>query len=310
MKDFFIKLKIPTILGLSIITTGIATGVYLTMREQTFISNASPDVRAQNITISNISDTSVTISWQTSAPTISFITYGMVSPNEQTVLDDKDTKTPQPYLIHYVTIKNLLPKTTYQYKILSGKIQSEESKFTTAAPLSKHSGFNPIIGTVFDKDKPLNEGIVYLSIADATTQSAQVLNSGNFLIPISQIRKMDLSDNFPLTEATLVKLTIVSKDKQTIVIFKLKDANKGLPLIKLGENLDLTGVVGPDKYDLNNDGKINAADNAIILQNVGPLRPPSREAGSEASKNPKADLNEDGTVDQKDLDIMAKQINQ
>ncbi len=307
MIDFSNKFKIPTILGLGIITAGIITGVFLTLKEQIFTSKASSAANAENITIANISDDSVTVSWQTSIPANSFITFGEVNPNEQTILDDRDTKAPKPYQIHYVTIKNLLPKTTYQYKIVSGKTQSEISKFTTAAPLNQQTGFRPIIGSVLDGDKPLEEGVVYLSIPDAITQSSLVKSSGNFLIPISQIRKMDLSDSFTLTEDTVVKLTIVSAKGQTTAIFKLKDADKGLPPIKLGENLDLTTTVASsptsnqdlDKYDLNGDGKINAADYAIILQNFG-----------KNPKNKKADLNGDGVVDQKDLDLMSKKINQ
>ena len=51
------------------------------------------------------------------------------------------------------------------------------------------------------------------------------------------------------------------------------------------------------KYDLNGDGKINAADNAIILLNFG-----------KNPKDKKADINEDGMVDQKDLELMSQKL--
>lgn len=298
------KFKIPTLLGLSIILIGIITGVILTLREQVFISQASPNAKAQNITLSNISETEITISWQTSTPATSFITFGQESPNETTVLDDRDTNPapsgagPKAHSIHYVTIKNLLPKTSYQYKIISGKTQSEILKFTTATPPSEQTGFRPIIGSVLSGGKPLDEGIVYLSIAGATTQSALIKSSGNYLIPISYIRKSDLSDSFSLSENTTVKLTVVSDQGQANALFKLKTTVNSLPPINLGENLDLT-TQDLSKYDLNGDGKINAADNAILLDNFG-----------KNPKDKKTDLNEDGVVDQKDLDLMAKQINQ
>lgn len=317
MKDFFLKLKIPTILGLGIIILGIVSGVILTLRGQIFTSQASPNVSPQNITVTNISDTEVSVSWQTSTAVTSFITFGQTSPGESTVLDDRDSNPPgtgpKAHLVHYVTLKNLLPKTTYLYRIFSGKISSDTNNFVTAAPLSQQAGFRPIIGSVFDGNNPLEEGIVYLSIADATTQSAMVKTSGNFLIPVSQIRKTDLSDSFPLSEDTLVKLTIVSPKGQATAQFRLKDTGDGLPRIHLGENLDLTNLspltTSPapctaskqdlDKYDLNSDGCINAADNSIILENQG-----------KNPKNKKADLNGDGEVNQEDLDKMAKKINQ
>lgn len=301
------KFKIPTLLGLSIIMIGIITGVILTLKEQIFISQASPNAKAQNITLSNISETEITISWQTSTPATSFITFGAESPNETTVLDDRDTNPapdgagPKAHSIHYVTIKNLLPKTSYQYKIISGKTSSEILKFTTATPLSEQTGFRPIIGSVLDGDKPLDTGIVYLSIPEATTQSALIKSSGNYLIPISQIRKSDLSDSYPLSEETVVKLTVISDKDSASALFKLIISNNPLPSLYLGQNIDLT-TQELSIYDLNGDGKINAADNAIVLQNFGPVPDGTGLSGT--------DLNRDGVVDQKDLDLMAKQINQ
>lgn len=309
MRNFLSKFKIPTILGLALILAGIITGVFLTLRQQIFTSQASADITPQDITLSNISDSEVSISWQTSQPVNSFITFGQTNPNEQTTLDDKDTKLPNFYSIHYVTLKNLLPKTIYQYKIISGKSATEVSKFETATPISSQTSLRPIIGSVLDGDQPLSEGLVYLSIASAITQSSVVKISGNFLIPLSQVRKTDLSGIFPLAEDTLAKLTIISPKGQASALFKLSNLDNNLPPIKLGENLDLTtNIASPspspsneeiDIYDLNSDGKINAADNAIILQNFG-----------KNFKNKKADLNGDNLVNQKDLDLMAKQINQ
>ena len=317
MTQFFNKFKIPTLLGLGIIFLGITSGVYLVLQKQTFLSRAVPNLTARNITLTNISEESVVISWQTNSLTASFITFGQSSPSEQTALDDRDNNPsaggPKPRLIHYVTLKNLLPKTSYQFKIISGKITSGVQKFETTTPLTNQTGFTPIIGSVLDGNTPLESGIVYLSISRASTQSSLIKEGGNFLIPLSQIRKDDLSDAYQPTEETIAKLTINSDKGDASILFRLNANPEPLPPIKLGQNIDLTVAkegLQPtptakdlDKYDLNGDGKINAADNAIILQNFGPLR--------EASKNPKnkqADLNGDGIVNQKDLDLMAKKL--
>ncbi len=302
MRDFFNKLKIPTLLGLSIIVVGIVTGVFLTLRGQTFTSKASPSISPQNLTLSNVSDTEVTISWQTSNPTPAFITYGQSDPSELTALDDRDTKTPTSYSTHHITIKNLLPKTTYQYKIVSGKIASDVKQFTTTAPINQQTGFTPITGLVVDGGKPLEEGIVYLSINEAAVQSGVVKSLGNFLIPISQIRNADLSANFPLTEDIVAKLTIVSPKGEATALFSLRDSQTSLPPIALGEDLDLTVLAPPlVSYDLNSDGIINASDHSaiqnIILEDTG-----------KDPKNRKADLNNDRIVDQRDLDLMLQKL--
>ena len=323
MTSFFNKLKIPTLLGLGIIISGIVAGVYLVIKDQAiFITQASPDIVPQNIIFTNIEDQSVTVSWQTPQAVPSFVTFGLTSPNEQTVLDDRDTNPspdgagPKPRLTHYVTIKNLQPQTKYILKIVSGKYKSETLEFNTAQSATAQVNLNPVIGIVLDGETSLDDGIVYLTASGASPQSALVKIGGNFLIPLSKIGRSDLSDTYQPNGEEVGKLTVVSDKGEASAVFKLKISGQILPPLKLGQNLDLTELeptvkeIPPspeelNKFDLNNDGQINANDHAIVLKNFGPLR--------ETSKNPKekrADLNSDGVVDQKDLDLMAKQINQ
>lgn len=289
MTDFINKFKIPTILGLAVIFLGLAGGLFLVLREQTFLSLATPDLTAQNITLTNMTDSSLVISWQTNSASASFITFGQNNPGEQTVLDDRDSSGPTPRSIHYVTLKNLLPQTEYRYKIISGKINSDVFKFQTAKPLTNLTGFTPVIGSVLkDDNTPLGEGIAYLSIPGAINQSALIKSGGSFLIPVSQIQ---------ITEGVTAKLIIASDKGTAGLLFNVKANSTPLPPIKLGQNIDLTTPEETPQYDLNGDGKINAADNAAILQNFG-----------KNGKNIKGDVNDDGAVNQKDLDLMAQKI--
>ena len=304
---FLSKFKIPTILGLGLIIAGIGSGVFLVVRNQAFLTKASPDLIPQSITISNIQDSEVTISWQTSGATSSFVTYGVQNPQEQTTLDERDANTPMPHSLHYVTIKNLQPDTNYLFKITSGRLISEIKNFKTAKSASFQNGFGPIIGTVFDGENPLEEGVVYLSISDATIQSARVKNLGNFLIPISLMRTSDLSDTFRPKEQDIAKLTIIAGSDQSNILFKINSKGTQLPPLKLGQNIDLTtseviNVSAPsvselDKFDLNGDKYINAIDYSEVLQNFG--KNPS---------NRKTDFNGDGIVDEEDLALISKKI--
>lgn len=298
MTHFINKFRIPTLLGLTIITAGIGIGVFLVLKEQTFISSAKPDIDPFDITFSNISEDSVALSWQTNTEVASFVTFGQANPNERISLEDQDNDKPKPHKIHYVTFKNLLPKTIYQTKIVSGKKPSDVLTFETAQPPTIQTGFAPIIGTILDNSEPITEGVVYLSIAGASIQSSPIKPSGTYLIPVSQIRKSDLSDTYPLNTGQVGKLTIISGKGKSQVLFELKLSSNSLPPLRIGENIDLT-IPQPVVYDLNGDGQVNATDNAIILQNFG-----------SNPKEKRADLNGDGVVDQKDLDLMAKQINQ
>lgn len=321
MTNFVNKFKIPTLLGLSLILLGLASGLYLVLREQVFLSQAAPNLTPQNITITNITDDSVVISWQTNTAAASFITFGQKNPGEQTVLDDRDGNPalsgagPKPHLIHYVTLKNLLPSTNYLFKITSGKLTSEILKFDTATPLINQTGFTPVIGSVMDGSNPLNDGVTYLSIQDTVTASSLIKTGGNFLIPISQIRKNDLSNISPLTEGTTAKLTIRSDKGSASIQFRLQASASPLPVIKLGQDIDLTvpqetPVPSPtvkdlDKYDLNNDGKINSADYAILTSCFG-KRPNTTLPGGRSCA--KADINGDGVINQKDMDLMSQKL--
>lgn len=304
------KLRIPTLLGLVIIILGTSAGVYLVLNQQTFTSLAGPDTSPQNITFSNIEDNTITISWKTVAPTAGFITYGISSDNEKTALDDLDNDAPTFRQAHYVTLTDLLPQTEYQFKIRAGKRMSETFKFKTATPLDNNNGFKPVIGSVLSGNQPLEEGIVYLSIAGATIQSSTIKEFGNFIIPISNIRTEDLTSLFIPEEEALGKLTVVSSgDSKSTAIFKIKSTGEPIGVINLGQNLDLTTKESSPSpsplsskeviFDLNGDGEINASDHAIVLKNFG-----------KNPKEPKADFNNDGVVDKKDLILISKKIDE
>lgn len=305
MIELLSKFKIPTLLGLAILLAGIGGGVFLVVRNQTFITQASPDQAPQNITFSNIEDSLVTISWQTSAPTPGFVAVNLNSANKETLLDDRDTNTPTPRVDHFVTIKNLAPQTTYQVKIFSGKTQ-RILQFTTAQVTTNQNGYKPIIGTVLDNNKPLEEGIVFLSLEGAVTQSALTKSFGNFLIPISVMRKQDLSSVFLPTENELARLTVISGGRRGSLTFKLAPSDQPLTPLVLGRDLDLTALLATpspkpssgtvSRLDLNEDGLINSSDWAIVLKNFGKSPADSR-----------ADLDQNGVVDEKDLQLILGQ---
>lgn len=305
------KFKIPTFLGLGIILVGIIAGVFLVVRVQNFTSEAIANFSPKDITLSNIDETSATISWETTEPAYSLVSYSE-SFQEKTAVDERDDEKPNLYTLHYVKLKKLLPQTAYHFRIISQNFQSQILTFKTATPQTAQNNFGPIIGSVLDGGKSLEEGIVYLTIPGAVTQSAPVKNSGNFLIPVSSMRKSDLSDIYPLTDETIAKLTVISGNNQAQASFKLSPQGTTLPTLTLGKDVDLTAPpleATPQAqesptteelvvFDLNGDGSINAADNAIVLKNFG-----------KSPTNIRTDLNGDGVVNQEDLTLMADKIN-
>lgn len=300
------RFKIPTLLGLTIIVAGISTGVFLVAKDQIFFAGATPNLTPQNITLSNVTDSQISVSWQTSQPTASFVSVSSKAGVPETVLDDADNLKPAPHTLHHTTIKNLQPGTDYSFKIISGKSSTAETPFKTAQTAATQNGFGPIRGAVFDNSTPLTDGVAYLSIDGAVVQSARITALGNFIIPISEMRKEDLSDIFQPTADQTAKLTVISDKGTAAALIKIRPEGGDLPPIRLGENVDLTTEASVSatpssteltQFDLNADGQINALDYAILLQNFG-----------KNPQNKKADLNSDGVVDTKDLSAMAKEI--
>lgn len=301
MISFLSKIRIPTLAGLTVIILGMAAGVYLTLRGQTIISQASPELTPKNIKITNIEDVSTSISWITDVETTGFVLYSYAGNPEQVSIDDTDNQAPSDKLLHHVSLKNLTPETTYQLKIVSGKLTSAPLQFTTAKEVDTQTEFKPIIGTVQDADQFLKSGLVYLETPGAVTQSVVIKSPGNFILPLSKIRTDDLSDIFKNKETEAI-LTIVT-ERQTSATARLIPGKVSGPigLLVIGQNLDLTiPIASPSvliKFDLNSDGIINASDHSIVLTNLG-----------KKPKVPAADLNEDGIVDKKDLDIISSEI--
>lgn len=300
MNNLLNKIRIPTLLGLTIIILGMASGVYLTLRQpQTLISKASAG--AKDIKVTNIEDTQASISWVTDVKTTGFVKYSQEEEREQTASDPRDNKTPSPRLLHFVNLTRLTPGTSYQYKIISGSSETLSDHFTTASFTNAKNDFKSIVGSVLDGDHFLSDGLVYLEIPGAATQSAVMKDLGNFIIPLSRIRKGDLSDIFTEKEA-LGKIVVFGEGQQQArAKIALNKISSPIGPLKLGQDLDLTTLqASPSavaEFDLNSDGAINAADASIIINNFG-----------KNPKVPRADLNGDSVVDIKDLDLIQGEI--
>ena len=254
-----LKLRIPTLFGLFILLAGLTSGVYLTLQNQTISSRAASETSPKFVTITNIEDRSATISWQSDKATHSFVTFSGGLLENQTALDDRDVNVPTARALHHVTLKGLTPETSYQFKIVSGKFTSEVRELTTAKS-ETGNGSKPIIGSVLSGSDPLVEGIVYLTIDGIVTQSTVIKNLGNFIIPLSNIRTLNLSSTPSLALGSQAKIQVISEDnKRASATFIIKDDILPIPL-KIGQDLDLTDTLGATVGDKNKDGVINSFD--------------------------------------------------
>ncbi|MBN1542659.1 metallophosphoesterase family protein [candidate division KSB1 bacterium] len=76
--------------------------------------------------LQNVTQTSITIMWETDTPGDSRVCFGLSDSLEQTVYSGQKTT------IHEVTLDDLQPETRYSYRAVSGKLSSELNTFRTA----------------------------------------------------------------------------------------------------------------------------------------------------------------------------------
>lgn len=82
--------RIPTLLGLFLLGAGLVTVSWLINSDTLFLTKASPPYTPENIRITNLSDTSFTISFTTATPVLGTLSYGTSPTGGNVALDDRD----------------------------------------------------------------------------------------------------------------------------------------------------------------------------------------------------------------------------
>lgn len=196
------ELRFPTILGLFLIAIGLVVTAFLVSSAQRFFLKASPDATPKEVKITNLFDTSFSVSFVTpDTPVSSAISYGEKSSLGSTATDDRvQAGTSQDrFTTHHLTVRFLKPGTKYYFKIISGGQQYDNQgipySVVTAPSLGTSTiSSTPVYGKIFKSDKsPANGAIIYLTVKDSAPLSTLVKSSGSWLITLNNARKSDLS---------------------------------------------------------------------------------------------------------------------
>jgi hypothetical protein len=217
--------RLPSQRRKSLITTlimviGLPLLIYASYQVINLISNAGSDATPKNIVISNLTTSSLTISWTTETA-IKGSVIPVLNGSEQTPFLDKrgnDTRK-----THYVEITDLEPNTTYQYTIVSGSSKysdtdGEEFSFKTAPVTSDAPTPNPIYGTVENISD--DDTIIYAFFKNKSTYpvSAVVPSGGNWIMDLSTLRSIsDKSLVLTNDDSTLVVASISGTSNAAIV---------------------------------------------------------------------------------------------
>lgn len=241
-----LRQQISTIIGILVLISGIAAGVYLVQKGGVWSLKADPGTVPKEIKITNISENNFTVSWITEKETIGFIKYGMTPSLETTVGDERDKLSgkPAPYFIHHVKIENLKPETKYYFNISSEKRlydnQGKPYEITTGPALGTPPLVDTTYGTILKVDGSPAEGVVvYLNLANSTPLSALAKSGGNWMIPLSVTRAANLSSYITYDpDASVEEIFVQGGSLGTAMAIVTTKNDSPVPTITLGGSYD------------------------------------------------------------------------
>ncbi len=247
MQNSLLHKRIPTLFGIILLIAGFFAINYAVNHTVFFITKASPTYTPEEIRVTNLTDTSFTLSYVTQESVLGTLTYDTTPKGSKVALDDRDQQsgTPQPYLTHHITVKNLSPNTTYYYTILSSNrtFLDKDKPFSvkTLNTLTQNpSRQTPIVGTVANADGSHDNTTIVLLVTDgAQTLSTLTKADGTFVMPLNALRTNDFSSYVSFSPTSLIKLLIENpKGKATVSV--LASQINPVPLITLNNSYDFT----------------------------------------------------------------------
>ena len=235
--------RMPSLFGIFFLILAIGTIGWLSRNAILFGTKAALSTDPRDIQISNISDTSFTVSFITDAPTLGTVNYGQNGKTDQVKLDDRDqpANKPQQHTVHFITISNLRPSTKYSFSITSGAKSflnnGSPYEIATAGTLEAATEKKLLKGKVtLDDGTVPNEAIVYTSTNNSQLLSALV-KSGTYDIDLANLRSKDLSDISNLNPDEVLKLLIANANGQSHVSLLASQINP-VPMIILSNDYD------------------------------------------------------------------------
>lgn len=247
-QSFLSTQRIPTLLGIIILAVGLVGGIFLANSVTTgFLPRASPETTPKDLKVTNITDTSFTVSWVTDNKTTGYIKYGTSATAITTVItDDRDliTGSVGQYRTHHVTVRGLSPSTPYYYKIGTGTTELYDDsgkpyQTRTTTPIT--SAAKTLYGEVLSGTTGASGALVYISGDTISPLSTITQTGGSFALSLAIARAKDGVSSANTADETKISLLVVSPTDNTTSIV---DATIGLgqpfPDITLGRNENLS----------------------------------------------------------------------
>src|SRR5690554_6492204 len=113
MRQGLLQRRIPTVFALILLVVGIGIAVFVANNTTQLTGQAAVEDEPKNIQISNITDTSFTVSYTTDTDVLGSVRYGTAASE----LSSVETESTTPSTLHHITVSNLNPTTEYFFTI-------------------------------------------------------------------------------------------------------------------------------------------------------------------------------------------------
>jgi len=200
------------LITIAILLIGLPIVVFASYQVYQFFLKASVEAKPQNIILSNLTTSSVTVSWTTEVTATGSVIPVSNGQEMSPVLDKRGTGKTK---THYVELTNLEPSKQYEFIIVSGskKYNSAGEKifsFKTAPITAQAPTPNPIHGTVSGASG--EDIVVYAMLKDKSAYpvSAIMPRGGNWIMDLSALRTVSDTSLVSVSPSTNFVLVAVS----------------------------------------------------------------------------------------------------
>jgi hypothetical protein len=242
-KNFWDK-KIPTMLGILIITIGVGITTFLVSQNTLFKSNASLSDQPKDVRITNVTDNSFTVSYSTDGQVAGSLNYGEDKSLGQSALDDRDQQTGSlaNYNIHNLTVRLLSSQTQYFFTITSGQDSflnnGQPFMVATGPTLASPSAQEPMTGKIILPDGTApNEGLVYVTMDGAQVISTLVKSDGSYILPLNSLRTSDNSAYYTFSKDAGIKILAIGNSLSSNASLSFSQIHP-VPTITLSKDYD------------------------------------------------------------------------
>ncbi|MBI2617445.1 fibronectin type III domain-containing protein [Candidatus Gottesmanbacteria bacterium] len=265
--------KLPTLIALFLLCLGFGGIIYLDKQIPQTITSAKSAILPQEIHFTNISDSSLTVSWVTEKAEKGSAQI-KVGEKTFTYFDVSDVDNiSRARTTHYITFKSLNESTPYTVKIISGDPRCDPKEVcpsfekSTAKKITPSTNLSPVRGTIVTPDnQPVDGSIVYLVIGQSLPLSGRTDTSGLWVISLQNLLMTNTETRLEPKDTDPVEITaILTPEKKTTLTttFKAIRENGIIPVMMIGRSYNFPNSLGLEEGNSSTNTTLGASDEKL-----------------------------------------------